>query len=36
MTEREWGELADNAVALVRKADPDALAGMTDLFEADR
>jgi hypothetical protein len=36
MTEREWGELAGKTVALVREADPDALAGMTDLSGTDR
>jgi hypothetical protein len=36
MTESEWGELSYAAVALVRKADPGALAGTTDLFGAGR
>jgi hypothetical protein len=36
MTECEWGELVDNAVALVREADPEAFAGMTGLLGAGR
>jgi hypothetical protein len=28
MTERDWGRLADTAIALIREADPEALAGM--------
>jgi hypothetical protein len=32
MTEHECGQLADAAIALVREADPESLAGMIDLF----
>jgi len=32
LAEREWGELADTVLALVREADPGALKGTTDLF----
>jgi hypothetical protein len=34
LSECEWGDLGDAAVALVRKTDPGALAGTADLFEA--
>jgi hypothetical protein len=34
LCESAWGELLAAAVALVRKADPDALAGTVDLFGA--
>jgi hypothetical protein len=36
MTEREWGQLGDAALALVRQADPGALDGTADLFGPGR
>lgn len=34
LSEAEWGELLDDAVALVREADPEALAGTVNLLGA--